>query len=81
MDIAKGSSHVPPHTPQLRINSCEGKNKTRKRFKCKGQHLSIFLPLLGTPSQPVQVELLPPHTPHASAGLATEMTTEGVRQG
>jgi hypothetical protein len=27
---------------------------------------SIFLPLFGTPSQPVQVALLPPHTPHAS---------------
>jgi hypothetical protein len=27
---------------------------------------STTLPLLGTPSQPVQVALLPPHTPHAS---------------
>ena len=29
--------------------------------------LSRTLRLLGTPSQPVQVELLPPHTPHASS--------------
>ena len=28
---------------------------------------SRTLRLLGTPSQPVQVELLPPHTPHASS--------------
>ncbi len=37
---------------------------------------SSFLPLLGTPSQPAQVALLPPHTPHASL-LAVLRENEG----
>ena len=68
--VAAGAACVAAATDATRIDDSateRGLEGTRRERDCGFKKRNIEGDLLGTPSQPVQVELFPPHTPHASS--------------
>ena len=73
---------VPPGTPEQSGQRALGWHtaSTEPRAQAQRPHASRNLPLFGTPSQPAQVELSPPHTLHLSTSCVPHQPAAATRR-